>query len=231
MTHRRLLIQIALLALAAVVLAACTQREADDAAPDDDEVAEATATVSPTETPEVETATETPDASDDSDPIRDLEEYARDTPIEPEGFYLESETGEQTGWPRNFFWSDPEEIAAVEMQGNFLPLHDDPLAVTAGESLTLSWERDDIDPEEIAVNVYEREGNFEEDVETRDGLSDAFFPRTDPIDTVEVDPDEANWEVDLDAGEYFLLVDTVWPTPEGWPRDRSAQFGFWIVVE
>jgi hypothetical protein len=231
---RRFVFTLSILMIAAIMFAACSTRSASDDAGDD-------STVAVTETPvdAIDDAEATPEAADDAaddqeaddDPVRRLEELERDTPIAPEEFYMISSAGQQTGWPRTYFWSDPEEIVAIEMQGYYVPLHDEPLVVEPGETLSFEWERDDIDPESISIRVYPREENFEEDVATRDGDSDAFAPNTDPLTTEEIDAVDAEWTVDLEEGEYFLLVDTGWPTPEGWPREREAQFAFWIIVE
>ena len=232
----RTTIYLALLTVFLLVIAACTTGADDDdqadVEPTPTEIVD-NDTDNGDEAPVDDAATDEETAPNDEevdDVVSQLEEYERDEPIEPDQLTLFAESGEQIGWPRNYFWSDPEEIIAMEIQGHFVPLHEEPLQVEPGETLTMEAEQEDLVPNEISIEVYTREDNFEESVGTRDGESDAFYPHTDPIHTEEIDAKAPEWTIDLDEGEYFLLVDTVWPTPDGWPQRRTVQYAFWISV-
>jgi hypothetical protein len=172
----------------------------------------------------------TPEVDENSEATPDPDTGADETPVEPDEFRLVSAAGEQAGKPRSYFWADAQELVALEMDGHYIPLQDEPLAVESGEELGLEAEQDDLFPEEIHISVYPREGNFEENVGTRDGYMDAFYPHTEPVLTDTIDPENPLWIADLEPGEYFVLIETHWPTPEGWPKDRWAEYGYWLLV-
>jgi hypothetical protein len=218
--------------LAGLMLAACTATTADDDAGDD------ATDPAPVETP---TATAEPGPADDQVAVDD--EAADDavvgeddegapeddeSPLAPDDFWLVGASGEQFGWPISYFWT--EEDLGIEITGHYVPLHDEPLAVEQGETLTMRADHESDLPEEIVVRVFSRDDVTVEEQATRWGTQDAYFVDAEPVLEEEVTPDSMEWTVDLDSGEYFVVIETTWPTPEEYPLQIYADFWYWIEV-
>jgi hypothetical protein len=213
---------LAMLALATVLIAGCNTRSS---------VVEEV----PANTPEQSQA----DDATDSDDVSVVETEATPDPdvynpnqLGPPTFRTIAESGRQIASVGAFFWILDEGIAVDISSGGFT-IHDDPLEIAAGE--TVSFEAvGPLFPVRMTIEVYTRDENIREDISTHEGRAAGFTPLTDPVYTTEISGD--SWTVDLDPGEYFVRLDTRWPEPNypGTPTvtdwHRDAELAFTISV-
>jgi hypothetical protein len=226
----RILALLATLTLALLLIAACNNDESNgdqvttplaipnDAADDDSEL-------SPVETPEDSDPAQATPTDDEFDPRR----------LEPHPIWLIAESGEQRAHLGAYFWILDEGVAA-DVQSAGFTIHEEPLELRDGESIRIE-SRGPLFPEEITLEVYTQDGNILEDISTREGRMDAFSPQVEPVLTAEIPNGE--WTVDLEPGEYFIRLGTVWPDPNyplppsGTPVvvdwKRTAELSFTVI--
>lgn len=208
-----------MLIISSLLIAACASSSDDNDEPD------ATATpesVQPTSTPD--NAEPNPDETEESDD--QAEEEAEETPagrrgLTPYAVTLSGESGEQTGQIGPHFWTDDEAMLAGEAAGGFYERHEEPMTVENGEELAIEVDEDDF-PTEITVDVYEP-------VEPE--RADLVSLPDEPLQSDELDVESGTWTVDLEPGEYYVVLQTTWPTDEMWDRMREVAYRFWIQVE
>lgn len=228
-----------LLVILMLALAACSSDD-DDASDASDDV-DATPTEAPAETPaetdntaadDEATEDETPTdaaAADDADPATDDEDAepaeGEEEPItlDPPTIVLATGDDEQEGSVGAFFWiHDPTGLAAEAGQAYF-EVPEEPLAVSAGDEIDIQTDFEDYLPYETNVMVYDvDEGEMDENRITIDW---------EPVETIELGEDAESWTADLEPGEYYIVLNTLWPTEGDWHRDQEVDYRFYISVE
>jgi hypothetical protein len=224
---------LATLTLALLLIAACNNDNSNNDEPNGEQVTTpiATPTEAPNDDPEPSPA-ETPEDSAQATPSDDEYDPRR---LEPHPIFLIAESGQQRAHLGAYFWILDEGVAA-DVQSAGFTIHEEPLELRDGESIRIE-SRGPLFPDEITLEVYTQDGNILEDISTREGRMDAFSPQTEPILTTEMPNGE--WTVDLEPGEYFIRLDTVWPDPNyplppsGTPVvvdwKRTAELSFTVI--
>jgi hypothetical protein len=224
-----------LLVILMLALAACASD--DDAASDVSDDVDATPTEAPAETDDAvtdEEATVDDTASDDAtvddaDPATDDEDAepaegdAEPITLDPPTILFVTDDGEQEGSVGAFFWiHDPTGLAAEAGQAYF-EVPDEPLVVSEGDEVEIQTDFEDYLPYETNVMVYDvDEGEMDENRVTIDW---------EPIETFELGEDAESWTADLEPGEYYIVLNTLWPTEGDWHRDQEVDYRFFISVE
>ncbi len=225
-----------LLIILMLALAACTSD--DDAASDDasDDV-EATTTEAPVETDdeaadEVAVADDTAAddaAADDAEATADDEDAApaedEDDPItlDPPTILLVTDDDEQEGSVGAFFWIHDRTGLAAEAGQAYFEVPEESLVVASGDEVTIEVDFEDYLPHETNVMAYDTdEGEMDEDRVTIDW---------EPVETFELGEDAESWTADLEPGDYYIVLNTIWPTEGDWHRDQEVDYRFFITIE
>lgn len=249
MNRRALILTLILSALLALAACTTTDDDATDDAPDEeptptealtDDTAAQDDDTAATDDDAATTDADT-DMTDDTDPATDdndvadiddqeaLEEAIAEGDISlypPDGF-LNVGDGEEheSAWGAYFWVHDPTGLA-VEVTPPFFEFDEfEPAAVSSGDEIEFSFDFEDYDPEQMTVKVYDLDdaGEIEDN---------QVLISWEPIEEHELDEGEFTWTADLDAGEYFIVVNTIWPTDmDAWHRAQEVDYRWWVEVE
>ena len=232
---------------ALLALAACTTTDDDatDDVPDEEPTpTEAVSDDTAAADDDVATDDEATDAADDAEPAADdvardddadLEEFDDEEELQealeegevslepPVGFLHADDEEYESVWGAWFWVHDPTGLAAEVTPPYFEFDEVDQAVVEDGEEIEFSFDFDDYDPEQMTVKVYELEDEYEDNRTLIDW---------EPMEEHELDEGEFSWTVDLDAGEYIIVVNTIWPTDmDAWHREQEVDYRWWVEVE
>src|SRR5690606_38564693 len=133
---------------------------------------------------------------------------------------------EQQAYFGAYFWQhEAGAVAEISVPGH--QIHDGSLKLSEGQEVHFDVRVGPV-PEALTLQAYPREGNVRpmEELPNEQGtpmvgtpvpgseVVDSFKPTTDPAATTEISVDQLTWQVDLPAGEYFLLLSGEWPNPD-----------------
>jgi hypothetical protein len=194
--------------------------DTDDEATDDVAVADDTAA---DDTAVDDAAADDTEATGDDEDAEPAEGDAEPITLDPPTIVFSADGDEQEGSVGAFFWIHDASGLAAEAGQAYFEVPDEPLTVAEGDEIAIEIDFEDYDPYEMHVRVFDAdEGEMDENRVTIDW---------EPVEEIELDEGADAWTADLEPGEYYIVLNTLWPTEGDWHRDQEVDYRFYISVE